>query len=765
MADFILTASADSLAGSADVADSFFVNAAGQLAGTDTLSGGAGASTTDRLVLGSPLTLGAALFAQVSGIERLEFNAGGGSSVTLLDAMVASSNAGFFSVAGGAGNDVLNGAGVIGTALRVGGAGGNDQLAGGGGADRLAGGNGNDTLAGNAGNDTLSGGAGNDRLNAGLGADRLDGGAGDDTYLVADAALDLADLLSDESGSADTLQFLGSTAVTLNAALAARVSGIERVLFGSGNDVFTPGTAFADGIDATRLLVEGGAGDDSLNAAGLAALLPLDLQLSGGTGADTLIGGRGNDTLDAGSGLGTMDGGAGNDLLIVLSADLNGNVAINGGTNGSSPVAGDGDTLRLVGSGAVNLGQLANLGGFEFVELDAGGNQIVVPDTLAAGVSSASFDLTILGSAEDDSVVLDNLAAGRDIVVRAGDGDDTVLGGQGDDTVHAGTGADTIQLGTGADRAVFGAGELNGLDVVEADTGVTGDVLELTLAAGRTLGAGAFTGVAGFDSFVLHGGDAGTTAALRLPSNLVTQSGLATVSVSGSGSSGQLIIDGRSVGGTWSLTGGNGNDTLFGGSGNNTINGSNGEDTIVGGDGGDTIALTGATDRDLALITSSTDGTIDINGVLSAGSLAGADRVSGLGTEGNFIAVDWQDLGLPNSTTLVVGAGQDIGLLGWGAIRLNTADEIAGNAFGSLTAVRNAVGARLTNGAVGVDERTIFVIGGADETQFGVYYFEDRDDNTTIDAADVLMLLAIGDSDVPGGLAPGRGFTLTSFDL
>ncbi|MCW5662234.1 MAG: hypothetical protein KIT35_00215 [Piscinibacter sp.] len=764
MADFTLTASADSLVGSADVADSFYVNAVGHLAGTDTLAGGAGAGTTDRLVLGSTLTLGAALFANVSGIERLVFNAGGGSSVTLLDAMVASSNAGSFSVSGGAGNDILNGAGVLGTTLRASGAGGDDQFTGGGGADRLAGGSGNDTLVGNAGNDTLSGGAGDDRISAGPGTDRLDGGAGDDLYLFADGTLDLSDLLSDESGSGDTLQFSGAAAVVFSASLANRVSGIERVVFGSGNDVFTPGPGFGDAVEAPFLSVDGGAGDDSLNASALSPLLPLDLLLAGGAGADTLIGGRGNDTLDAGTGLGTMDGGAGNDLLIVRSADLNGNVALSGGANGND-TASDGDTLRLVGAGSVNLGQLANITGIEIVELDPLGNEIVVPDTLAAGVSSTAFDLTLRGSAEDDSFVLAGLAAGRDIVVYAGAGDDTLVSLVGDDTVYAGSGADTLALGAGSDRVLFGAGELSGLDQVTADAGVAGDRLDVALVAGRTLAAGAFAGISGFDTFAFTGGAAGTTAAVRLPANLVTQSGLASVGVVVSGS-GNLIVDGRAVGGTWTLTGGTGNDTLFGGSGANTLNGSSGEDTIIGGDGGDTLLLAGGSgDRDLALITAVTDGTVDINGVLSASALAGADRVSGLGLADNYIAVDWQDLGLPNGTTLVVGPGQNIGLLGYGAVRLNTADEIAGNAFGSLTAVRNAVGARLTNGAVGVDERTIFVISGADESEFGVYYFEDRDDNATIDVADVLTLLAIGDTDVPGGLSPGRGFTLTSFDL
>lgn len=762
MADFTLTASTlDNLLGSADVADSFILNAASHLSASDTITGGAGGGAVDRFVLGTSMTVTASAFANVTGIERLVFNTSGGSSVTLANAMVASSNAGAFFVTGGAGNDVLIGSAVTATALRASGAGGNDQLTGGGAADRLSGGSGNDTLAGGAGNDTLSGGTGNDSLRAGTGNDRVDGGAGNDTYVFGAGELGSADLVSDESGSADTLDLRTAGAISFGS-VAGQVSGVERFLFGSSANVFAPVAGLADDVTGGVMTVDGGAGNDRLDARGVQSLLPLAFLLQGGSGADTLFGGNGNDTLDAGTGLGTMDGGAGNDVLIVRSADLSGNVAITGGSNGNSPSSGDGDNLRLVGAGDVTLGQLANITGIEIVQLDAGGNQIDVPDTLAAGVSSTSFDLTLIGSAEDDSIVLTSLAAGRDVVVHAGEGDDTVIGGAGDDTVHAGSGADTITLGTGSDRVLFGAGELSGLDVVSADTGVSGDRIDIMLIADRTLATSALAGVSGFDQFVFTTGATGTTAAARLPSTLVTQSGLSTVSVSVSGT-GDTIIDGRALSGTWSLTGGSGSDTLFGGSGSNTLNGSSGEDTVVGGDGGDSIILGGTTDRDLALFTSSTDGTIDINGVLSAGSLAGADTVSGLTSEGNYMAVDWAALGLASSTTLFNSAGSNISF-GWGAVVLPTDEEIAGNAFGSLTAVRNVVGARLTGNVVGVDERMIFVIGGADEAQFGVYYFEDRDDNATIDTADILMLLGIGNGDVPG-FGSGRGFTLTTLDL
>src|SRR5439155_8562683 len=80
----------------------------------------------------------------------------------------------------GAGNDVVDGSGVVAGKLTLLGGAGDDTLIGGSGDDRLEGGPGDDTLVGGAGNDTLVGGAGNDRLIGDGGDDVLLGRAGDD---------------------------------------------------------------------------------------------------------------------------------------------------------------------------------------------------------------------------------------------------------------------------------------------------------------------------------------------------------------------------------------------------------------------------------------------------------------------------------------------------------------------------------------------------------------------------------------------------------
>ncbi len=648
---------------------------------------------------------------------------------------------------GGTGNDTL-----IGEA-------GNDVLDAGDGSDRLSGMGGNDSLAGGPGNDTISGGAGNDTINPGAGTDRMDGGAGNDLYLFDALTFDNADLIADESGNLDILEFLGASPITFASTASGRVSGIERILLGGGNDVFSPTSALTDGVALGAMTVDGGAGNDRLSVSGTGWLLaPNRFHLAGGEGADTLIGDDGADTLDGGPGAGWIQGGLGNDLVLVAPDDLASAPTIEGGD-------GFEDVLRITAEGVVGAAETANMSGIEVVEFGAAVS-LAVPASLVAAMSSISLDFAVRGSAGDDTVSGSGLLPGTDLAVTLGGGDDLFVGGPGDETVTAGTGMDSIALGVGSDRVVFGASELSAADVVGADT-LPGDTMLVTLAPNRVLGANAFAGVTGMDSFLLD--TAGGPAGVRLPGTLLTQSGQTTV-LADVIADDAVVVDGRAVAGGITYSGGNGNDVLLAGSGADTMSGSTGEDTLAGGDGGDLISLgSGGTDRDLALILGQFDGSSDIN---TSASVATADQVTGLAFEGNFIAVDWQRLGLPNSTTLVISAGQDVEL-GWGAVRFGATETIANNAFGSLTAVRNTVGARITNGQADVDERLILVIGGAgtpgipddQDERFAVYLFEDRDDNATVDSADGLYLLAIGDTTVPIGLGPGRGFTMTTLDI
>lgn len=86
-------------------------------------------------------------------------------------------------LAGGAGNDTLDGSQFTAGPLLLFGQDGDDILAGGAGADLIIGGAGNDLLAGGDDNDELLGGDGLDQLAGGAGDDMLEGGNDSDTYI------------------------------------------------------------------------------------------------------------------------------------------------------------------------------------------------------------------------------------------------------------------------------------------------------------------------------------------------------------------------------------------------------------------------------------------------------------------------------------------------------------------------------------------------------------------------------------------------------
>ena len=781
MATFPLTTGADTLIGTT-AADDFAIGGANRLTAADRLRGGTG-SNIDTLVLNAALTLDAAAFADVRDIEAMRITAAGGARVTLANAMVASSDVGNFRVTGGTGSDTVIGAAVSGMALHLFGGAGNDSLVGGGGQDSLDGGTGNDRLFGRAGadtllgaagddllsgggsndvldggtgNDTLDGGGGDDRLSLGTGADIADGGAGNDTYLVDAAAFDATDLIDDADGAADVLRLTGAAAANITAAVANRIAGIETILLGAAQDVvaLTDSLVLAASVrqtDAGPVLpvftVNGGAGNDSLSGAALTLVsASRGLLLIGGAGEDTLIGGLGNDTLNGGTGTGRYEGRAGADTFVLSAADMVLAPVVIGSTGSGFDI----DTLVFSGNTEIIAANLANVSKVEVFQLSNAGQRF----TMNADVANATFQtLTLRGGSGDDwisaGLAVDNF------VFEGGAGDDTLLGGAASEGFYAGSGRDVMNGGAGGDIFNFAPGELTALDVVIGGDG--SDILQLSLAAGSAIGPASFAGVSGIESLNFTPLGAGTSVILPATTSAM-YGGTGVFNVNASGSFG-MTIDARMSDIPVYLWTTGGADLIYGSALGDTIVGNAGNDTMIGGAGGDTIYLGGAADTNWAVYTSVTDGTVDINGTLTAGQLAQADTVFGTQYENNFITVSGPAFGVDSGTTWFVGAAQNIDLY-YGAAVLGGV-SVAGDNFGSLTAVRDAVGARLTSGAADVDEPMILVIGGASGTKFGVYAFIDRDDNTTVDAADSLYLLAIGQSALPT-FGSGTGFRMTT---
>ena len=242
-------------------------------------------------------------------------------------------------VVGGAtaGPDRLGGFSDI--ANRIDGLEGDDTLLGGPLADRLIGGPGHDWLGGDLGNDTLIAGGGHDTLVGGGGNDlyRISRGGwrttifdyeGGTNELNADV-VEFSNLRSTEVslverlGNDLSLRFVSSDQLRVQSYFHFPSLRIESFRFSDGvvwGDAIlrsrvvvggaTAGPDYLGGYDDMANRIDGLAGNDTLNGAGL------DDRLLGGAGNDVLQGYGGNDELQGGSGDDWLGGDLGNDTLI-----------------------------------------------------------------------------------------------------------------------------------------------------------------------------------------------------------------------------------------------------------------------------------------------------------------------------------------------------------------------------------------------------------------------------------------------------------------
>ena len=253
--------------------------------------------------------------------------------------------------------------------------------------------------------------------------------------------------------------------------------------------------------DQSRQIMEGGAGNDFLNAQGNDdKLLGLagDDTLTGGTGDDTLIGGTGADTFRfaAGHGADTITDFAPNEDIIDLTAlpDITGLDSLRISANGNDTVidltAHGGGTIRLEGVAADAL----DAGAFKFWSAEAAaeaaaaaeraelGQHIVLSDDQMSYIDMNDSD----PNGEDTQRQFVEGGSSVDYIHARG-GDDTINGHGGDDTLVGGAGDDTLTGGAGADAFVFGAD--HGSDTI-TDFDPNEDIIRLT----------ELTGITGFDS-------------------------------------------------------------------------------------------------------------------------------------------------------------------------------------------------------------------------------------------------------------------------
>jgi len=310
----------------------------------------------------------------------------------------------------------------------------------------------------------------------------------------------------------------GADSVLLNnAGLPAGLTNVT-VNAGDENDAITvlalPDASATTFVSAT---LNGGAGDDILDASSLSVATPLILNggagndvLTGGAGGDTYNGGDGDDTLVVSDGADTANGDAGFDIVLyqgtnfadTLSLVQAGSViAVTGVNTGSVDITGAVtveriDVIGLAGDDAITLTGLS-------VEsrVEAGdGNDNVDLNTLTAastvfgglgndnidgeGVIDPTVRLTLYGEQGHD-----NLVGADQGGANAGD---FLYGGPGNDRLEGGTGQDFFYGGDDSDLFVWNAGD--GSDLMEGGGG--GDELRFIANAGannlEVLGGGLF---------------------------------------------------------------------------------------------------------------------------------------------------------------------------------------------------------------------------------------------------------------------------------
>ena len=589
------------------------------------------------------------------------------------------------------------------------------------------------------GDDSIFGNGGDDLLIDGLGSDKLFGGLGDDTYRLMPTGFAGAgpglipprptsrDEVTDTEGS-DTLDFsLAQIGVTVNLAISiglvpnsnqlpvqtVNVNGDQLLLSGLLEDMI--GSDFGDTLTGNLAAntISGGEGGDILRGGeGADTLLGNegndDLggdngndNLRGGEGIDKLTGGGGIDTADyiddpapitasfltsqATDGFGDLDtlatveviaGTTGNDTMI--GSNSNNIFATGGGDDTINGTKGS-DVLRITGTGGddlITVRNSVNPGEIEIVIANAGST--TVQTITLSNVRTIQVDAL----AGNDTIRIHaiNATGLLDVLVNAGDGDDTIdgnpvagtlsnliikaFGGAGDDTFFSGGGADTFDGGLGSD---------------------TVDFARAAVAVNAKMTGASNDGHGKKDTYKLIENLLGSQFNDTLAGDKLTN-----------------ILQGRD--GNDTITGGGGADQIDGGDGNDTLTASGtGAAILVGGEGNDTFS--GAANHFASYASSTGPVTFDFSVTANTVSdgLGGTDTFKKIPT---IIGSDFSDVFTGGRGTFTfIGAGGDDAIntgnstmtIQWRAG--DGSDQITGGTSGTQTF--------LFEGSAGDDELTL----------------------------------------------------------
>jgi Ca2+-binding RTX toxin-like protein len=577
-----------------------------------------------------------------------------GSSLENIRSVNLTTGSGDDTLTGGDGDDTLNG-GSGNNALY--GAGGDDVLFSYGGVDTIDGGSGHNSWDGNywdtnsdltftqTGDDSFT--LSNGTALSNIQSFQLSAGSGDNTFTLTHiggydgiSAYGGSDTLNLDFG-ADTLDdnvhvYGGQVQVnSTGASLYAYGISTLNATTGSGDDFFWIGNQ-----SGTQFHIDGGGGQNSAhiefivsgnvdfaldatpgatNTLGANTFKNIQtIDLTTGSGNDTLTGAAGDDTLAAGLGHNFLYGGAGDDQF----TSRGGVDTVDGGTGvnswfGDYSYYGSALTVNETAPGSYSLSDGTSLTNIQVFSLDGGSFGATFnlstlskgyasiyggwnsSSTLNLNLSADTYNVTLSvnwtgsGSVTDSSGaalhygniqhlnltagsgddVLSNAFQGGNVAFYGGAGDDTLQGGSGDDTLSGGSGDDTIDGGGGTDTFLL-----------------SGPKSHYTITP---VGPGAYTVT----------DNVGTDGTDQISNIEKIQFSDGVLSLTGAiiGTSNDNILTGTAnsetiygLGGDDTLNGLGGNDVLYGGDGNDTLDGGSGDDTIDGGTGINTASYADA---------------------------------------------------------------------------------------------------------------------------------------------------------------------------
>ena len=331
----------------------------------------------------------------------------------------------------------------------------------------------------------------------------------------------------------------------------------------AGGNITAPGVNNVPNDGSVNLVVNGGGGNDNINASAPSfAGTPV---INGGDGDDIIVGtalidaidgGEGNDRITGFRGSETIHGGAGNDVIIWNNGD---------GNDTNQAGAGVDETLITEGN-ADDQNAITQNGPTVHFERTNAGFTVDSVDTEKLSLTSFSGN-DVLTTGPGVAIGMNIDAGPGDDNITTGAGADRILGDRGNDTVNGAGGDDTLVWTNGDGNDVMNGD--SGFDVIENDLGGADDQSTLKMENGRVR----------YDR-------------INAPFNLsIGSAELMQLNTFGGNDSLTTTPD---VALNLDVNGGSGNDSLNGASGNDRLDGGDGDDVLNTRDGKADFAVGGA---------------------------------------------------------------------------------------------------------------------------------------------------------------------------